>query len=727
MTPNEGQTAKRFTIRSNFKYIAFLLVAIVCLAAIINIYFSTKEQKQQKENTIEQLQLGMISSKVEVISGKLKDLTNNSTQLVGSDMFRLFASEVDMLKSDLSRLFAYRGSYAIDDGNDEDPKKDTSIGVNALAAQMPMMEDLLKGFVSFSGYISGRIVNRDAQTYIGTDMGISALNESQIEYSKKMFNEKHSALFAPLRRAEPGLVLDIFLPIYPPAFYDNADSGNPVGVLILSRLVSGIFSEFTASSPSNENSKIKLLQAIGGRMFEIAPWLPEGLRPINIKIDLDQNGMMIPFGIRPSIDVKGVDSYSTGLKVPETDWFVIEEAPVEFVLKDVAKYKKEAIIKTSLVAATLICLIIGLWWWTQNAESKKTAGIFKKLATTIKEQRRLVGSINAVIPDFIAYKSSEGFYLYVNSAFATAVGRKPKEMIGLDDKAIFGFDTAKKLKRTDDLVLISGDKIITTEETIFLQSKRYVMQVSKVAMDITAANKDDCFDDDIEFASLDLDDVSSTPQKGIVAVFRDITEMVESQERSKLAMKQTIEAMVVSIELVDPYLAGHSQKLVALSTEVAKELNLSEADISTIGSAAILSQIGKMFIPKDILNKPDALTKEEMAIMETHVEHARKILSEISFELPVIDVICQMNEKMDGSGYPNRLTGDGISTLARILGVINSFCAMISPRVYRVAKTPAEAVSILEKMTAQYDQTIVAKLKDIMNSIRGERLLNLNK
>ena len=715
MASKEGQPVRGVKTHTNFKYIAFFLIAVIVCIAAFNTNLKIKAQKALIEDTTKEHQLAWISGRAELISAMLREFSNHGAQLIGSDMFRLFAAEVDDVKSDISRVFASSDSAMREDSDDK---------VKSLVVQMPMMESLLKDFVTFSGYSSGRIVNRNAQTYLGTDLSISALNETQIEYSKKMFNEKRSVLYAPLRRTEAGLMLDIFLAIYPPEFTESADKDSPVGVMILSRNVAGRFSEFTASSPYNANSKVKLAQAMGDRMFEISPWLPEGLRPINAKFDLDSNGM-IPFGVRPSIDVGGADSYSTGLKVPETDWFVIEEISVEFLFKDVAEYTKTVIIITSLIAAALICLIIGLWWWTQNVESKKTAGIFKGLATAIKEQRRLVGAINAAIPDFITYKNLDGFYMYVNSAFATAVGRKPKEMIGLDDQAIFGFDTAKRLKRADDLALMSGDKSITTEEIIFLQSKRYVMQVSKAVMDITAADRDDCFDN-IDHIDINDDDIS-TPYKGIVSVYRDITAMVEAQEKSKLAMKKTIEALVVSIELVDPYLAGHSQKLSVLSNEVAKELNLSESDITTIGSAAILSQIGKMFIPKDILNKPDALTKEEIAIMDTHVDHARKILTDIDFEPHVIDVICQMNEKMDGSGYPNHLTGDEISMPARILGVMNSFCAMISPRVYRVAKTPAEAISILEELKKQYDPSIVAKLKDIMGSIRGQRLLNLNK
>ena len=109
--------------------------------------------------------------------------------------------------------------------------------------------------------------------------------------------------------------------------------------------------------------------------------------------------------------------------------------------------------------------------------------------------------------------------------------------------------------------------------------------------------------------------------------------------------------------------------------------------------------------------------------MERHVEYAREALHGIDFELPVLETICQMNELMDGSGYPEHLKGDQIDIHARILAVANTFCALLRPRAYRNAKTVEEALGILEEAHAKYDQEVVQALRAFLKTPAGERFV----
>jgi len=109
--------------------------------------------------------------------------------------------------------------------------------------------------------------------------------------------------------------------------------------------------------------------------------------------------------------------------------------------------------------------------------------------------------------------------------------------------------------------------------------------------------------------------------------------------------------------------------------------------------------------------------------MEKHVEHAARVLEGIDFGLPVYQAVCQMNETLDGKGYPKGLQGDEIALTARILAVVNSFCAMAEPRSYRSARSVGEIMTILESADGTYDQRIVAVLKEVVTSAVGEKLL----
>ncbi len=178
-----------------------------------------------------------------------------------------------------------------------------------------------------------------------------------------------------------------------------------------------------------------------------------------------------------------------------------------------------------------------------------------------------------------------------------------------------------------------------------------------------------------------------------------------------------------AIELTDPYLAGHSRLMGRLGVEIAKALNASDLDIATVETAANLSQVGKLFVDRKLLFKAEALSADEKKEMEMHVEHAAKVLQDIDFGLPVFEAVYQMNETLDGKGYPKGLQGEAMNLPARVLAVANSFCAMVEPRAYRSARSVDETLAILEAGTGAYDQRIVAVLREVVKSAVGEKLL----
>lgn len=105
------------------------------------------------------------------------------------------------------------------------------------------------------------------------------------------------------------------------------------------------------------------------------------------------------------------------------------------------------------------------------------------------------------------------------------------------------------------------------------------------------------------------------------------------------------------------------------------------------------------------------------------MEYARETLKNINFELPVVEAISQMNEFMDGSGYPEKLHGDEIGIYGRILSVANTFCALIRPRSYRNAKSVDVALNILESESAKYDQHVVHALREYLKTPAGKRFV----
>ena len=198
---------------------------------------------------------------------------------------------------------------------------------------------------------------------------------------------------------------------------------------------------------------------------------------------------------------------------------------------------------------------------------------------------------------------------------------------------------------------------------------------------------------------------------GCVAFFQDITLFRRNTERGRKRQIALITALVRAIESVDPYQAGHSDRMAHAAAQVAEELDLDLRERETLSLAARLSQIGKIFVPREILTKRGALTAEERQEVLRAPEHADRILHDLHFDLPVRETVREMGERMDGSGSPQGLTGEEISRAGRVLAVVNAFVAMTSPRPWRDDKgmEAAEALRLLAQ-DLRFDQEVVTAL-----------------
>lgn len=163
---------------------------------------------------------------------------------------------------------------------------------------------------------------------------------------------------------------------------------------------------------------------------------------------------------------------------------------------------------------------------------------------------------------------------------------------------------------------------------------------------------------------------------------------------------------------------GHHSRVADIAYLIAKEINLSDKMIDCICKAAMLHDIGKIFVPAEILNKPRRLTNTDMEIVKIHSSAALEFLSSIDFNSPVALVISQHHEMIDGSGYPNGLKNDEIMIEAKILAVAETVEALSQPRIYRMSKSLVQALSYIKENSGKmYDRKIVNACLKVYNSI----------
>lgn len=175
------------------------------------------------------------------------------------------------------------------------------------------------------------------------------------------------------------------------------------------------------------------------------------------------------------------------------------------------------------------------------------------------------------------------------------------------------------------------------------------------------------------------------------------------------SVKGTISLVASTVEIRDPYTAGHQRKVAALATEIAKEMGLSQPQTEGIRMAGLVHDVGKIFVPAEILSKQGKITDIEFAIIKTHAQVGYQLLKPIDFPWPIADIVHQHHERMDGSGYPRGLSGEEIILEARVLAVADVVEAMASHRPYRPALGIDKALEeINAKAGVLYDPAVVA-------------------
>ncbi|MEW6313643.1 MAG: HD domain-containing phosphohydrolase [Pseudomonadota bacterium] len=180
------------------------------------------------------------------------------------------------------------------------------------------------------------------------------------------------------------------------------------------------------------------------------------------------------------------------------------------------------------------------------------------------------------------------------------------------------------------------------------------------------------------------------------------------EERLRDSMEDALQAISATLEMRDPYTAGHQRRVSQLAAAMARELELPEEQVHGVRLAGIVHDIGKIHVPAEILSKPGHLNEVEFSFIKMHPQSGYDILKGIDFPWPIAQIVLQHHERLDGSGYPQGLKGDDILPEARILAVADVVEAMASHRPYRAGLGVQSALEeIIKYRGVRYDERAV--------------------
>ncbi|HYF91136.1 MAG TPA: HD domain-containing phosphohydrolase [Symbiobacteriaceae bacterium] len=183
---------------------------------------------------------------------------------------------------------------------------------------------------------------------------------------------------------------------------------------------------------------------------------------------------------------------------------------------------------------------------------------------------------------------------------------------------------------------------------------------------------------------------------GLAELRKQAAKELEHRRSLEEAYQGTLQALTAALDLRDDETYGHSRRVSGYSLLIGRRMGLPETELQTLAWGALLHDLGKIGIRDDILLKPGPLTSEERAAMNEHVVIGHQLVESVPFLARTAAMVRHHHERYDGTGYPDRLTGEEIPILARIFTVADSFDAMTSPRPYRAhPRTFPEAIEII--------------------------------
>jgi len=310
------------------------------------------------------------------------------------------------------------------------------------------------------------------------------------------------------------------------------------------------------------------------------------------------------------------------------------------------------------------------------------------LADSEELYRRLV----AAIPDMIIRTDLDGNILFGNEVAVRLGGFK--DMADLAGRNIFSFVLPEDRERAAVNVKLLFTKRLGPQEygLVLREGVRTQFEVNGSV----------------------LRDPDGKPY-GVVYLCRDITErnlaeegMREGLVKLRTTLKASIDSLASAIEMRDPYTAGHQERVTRLARAIALEMGLDAERVEAIEIAGVIHDIGKLYVPAEILSKPTKLNELEYSMIKMHAQVGYTILSKIDFPWPIANIVHQHHEAVNGSGYPQGLTGKDILLEAKILTVADVVEAMSSHRPYRPALGIQTALDeISQKRGILFDREVV--------------------
>lgn len=353
----------------------------------------------------------------------------------------------------------------------------------------------------------------------------------------------------------------------------------------------------------------------------------------------------------------------------------------------------------SVLAAVLFgALVAAAWWYGATRQARLSAGRYRDLAERHAHQGVFLKLVADTQPTAIFILDADGRYRFANQEAGRCAGIPHDDLIGKPIANVLGPEAAKP-------------------HAANAAKARELRQRQRATIALGEGPSGRTLQADYVPLSDDAEDLRG----GVLVVERDVTAEITERAKRERALLDLVRTLVALVDRRDPYAAGHSTRVAVVAQAIAREMNLGDVTVQTVGFAGSLMNLGKILVPSELLTRAGRLNDEEKGRVRDSLLATTDFLDGIDFGGPVVETLRQLYEHWDGSGQPCGLAGDAILPEARVVAVANAFVAMVSARAYRAGIGIDQALDDLRAQAGLvFDRRAVAALENAVEN-RGGR------
>ena len=377
-------------------------------------------------------------------------------------------------------------------------------------------------------------------------------------------------------------------------------------------------------------------------------------------------------------DYRRSDVIATARLIRDTSMILVQKIDVDEALAESKAHQKFILTIFLLLVFVVTVSFIAVW---RHATSLH----LQRATRRLKARAELLNAIGDSINDHIFLLDHKDKLVFINDALAKSFAIENIDIRGKALNHIFNNEITSQLLavKPDD----SNETVRNIEMRLEFGDTRHDYHVSVIPLSHSDYKQSHLF------------------------VMHDITMLKDAQGRHNRLMNGIISTLAQVIDKHDPHCAHHSERTREVAVAIAQAMGLPRERIDSLAMAALLANIGKLYVPAEMLTNVEPLNEEQELMLRKNTNYSVEILKDLDFDGPVIDFVRQKNECLDGGGYPQGISGEAIFQESRILSVANAFVAMTSSRAYRAGKPIKEVLEILiSEADSRYDRHVIAAL-----------------